>query len=582
MKKKLFLVALMIAIFACLLVTSINAGEFVSNFANATDANIEGAPDWANTSDTTSTAVLKIGDEYVRIPSYLIFSGTQFKNDGKNMDYDWISEKLQQSISGANLVSLEIPSYVTSISGKFSATNYPALEELIIPTSITSFPNFFLRENTVLKRIFIKQTKNGDVVQGITTISEYFSDKKSVLEYLVMELDYCTYIGQGAFSTSEIKEINFKGPFTAIKASAFSSCPSLEIVNLNNTSIDRVDIPQQVFMNSGKLSSVTLNNFSLGIHLFEKVNGAPGTLTFVATNVGSVGTNLFVNATNLKKAEISGPITSIGNGIFSGCSSLESAIIRVIGNTFSDQTSVGGVNSIVSKAIYEGDKDAYATGNHIIYGYTVCDLTYNGVHLEDNNPCVINCTRCGTTGVAEENPVHKEASVIEYTSYDKKGTITTTCQNEGCKHKAVTEAPALFEAIGYSVPEDIDKGGIVIGYIINYKAIDDYEKNTGMTLNYGVYAVAQKNLGENDIFDENGNVADGVVDAKVEKNAYVSFEFKIVGFNDDTKDEKLALGAYVAITKGETTEYSYIQLGTPAEGAKYAFTSYAEYLKSFS
>ena len=56
------------------------------------------------------------------------------------------------------------------------------------------------------------------------------------------------------------------------------------------------------------------------------------------------------------------------------------------------------------------------------------------------------------------------------------------------------------------------------------------------SVNYGVYAVAQDKLGENDIFDENGNVADGVVDAKVEKNAYVSFEFKIVGFNDDTKD----------------------------------------------
>ena len=147
---------------------------------------------------------------------------------------------------------------------------------------------------------------------------------------------------------------------------------------------------------------------------------------------------------------------------------------------------------------------------------------------------------------------------------------------------AVTEAPALFEAIGYSVPEDIDKGGIVIGYIVNHSAVAEYEKNTGKTVNYGVYAVAQDKLGENDIFDENGNVADGVVDAKVEKNAYVSFEFKIVGFNDDTKDEKLALGAYVAVTKDKVTEYSYIQLGTPAEGAKYAFTSYTEYLASLS
>ena len=55
---------------------------------------------------------------------------------------------------------------------------------------------------------------------------------------------------------------------------------------------------------------------------------------------------------------------------------------------------------------------------------------------------------------------------------------------------------------------------------------------------------------------------------------FAAFELKIVGFTDTQKDTKLAMGAYVAITDGETTEYSYMQGGEPNENEKYCFVSY--------
>ena len=55
---------------------------------------------------------------------------------------------------------------------------------------------------------------------------------------------------------------------------------------------------------------------------------------------------------------------------------------------------------------------------------------------------------------------------------------------------------------------------------------------------------------------------------------FVAFELKIVGFADNQKDVKLALGAYVAVTDGETTEYSYMQVGSLGENEKYCFVSY--------
>ena len=180
------------------------------------------------------------------------------------------------------------------------------------------------------------------------------------------------------------------------------------------------------------------------------------------------------------------------------------------------------------------------------------------------------------------DPVHDycEYTISYEDGYENSGKRIYKCT--GCGLTKEENTPALFESIGYSVPEDISRGGIVIGYMINYDAIAEYEKATGKAVSFGVYAIAQEKLGANDIFDENGNLAEGAISAEVTKNAYVSFEFKIVGFDDDTKDKLLAIGAYVALTKDKVTEYSYMQLGTPAEGAKYAFTSYTEYLASIS
>ena len=47
----------------------------------------------------------------------------------------------------------------------------------------------------------------------------------------------------------------------------------------------------------------------------------------------------------------------------------------------------------------------------------------------------------------------------------------------------------------------------------------------------------------------------------------LSFAF----YEDEHKDIKLAMGAYVAVTDGEITEYSYMQGGKLNENEKYCF-----------
>ena len=49
-----------------------------------------------------------------------------------------------------------------------------------------------------------------------------------------------------------------------------------------------------------------------------------------------------------------------------------------------------------------------------------------------------------------------------------------------------------------------------------------------------------------------------------------------MGFTDANNNVKLAMGAYVITIGSESTEYSYLQVGTPNEGEKYCFASFAE------
>ena len=181
------------------------------------------------------------------------------------------------------------------------------------------------------------------------------------------------------------------------------------------------------------------------------------------------------------------------------------------------------------------------------------------------------CTVCGKTFTCENNEHEKEVSVI-YNDFTDVGIKRIKCKV--CEVVNTIETPAMFTCLGYSAPEN-GTGGIAIGFTVNNVAIAEYEEATGKTLKYGVFAVLQDRLGENDIFGEDGTAAEGVISAEITNYQFVAFELKIVGFTDERKDTKLAMGAYVAVTDGETKEYSYLQDETKGTTAgDYFFVSF--------
>ena len=181
------------------------------------------------------------------------------------------------------------------------------------------------------------------------------------------------------------------------------------------------------------------------------------------------------------------------------------------------------------------------------------------------------CSICGKSFVCEDDE-HVKNVTITYTSYDKVGTKVSFCTV--CNTVSTTEAQALFTCLGYSAPND-GRNGLAIGYKVNGTALAEYEA-TGKVIKYGVFAVVQERLGTNDIFASNGAASTGVLNAEISAYSIVSFTLRIVGFTQEYRDLKLAMGAYVAEINDEDITYSYIQAGTPKGQDKYCFISYNE------
>jgi hypothetical protein len=412
---------------------------------------------------------------------------------------------------------------------------------------------------------------------GITKIpSSMFWGCRELTITNLAELTQLTTIGSSAFQDS--MHLNFVLPdtVTTIEANAFQSA-----------------------FKDGNGGSFVINKTSqlttIGNSAFEDCRLMPASI-YIPSTVTSIGKKAFTKCYTLQTLENfeNCQITTIEDGTFSYASALKTlkipATVTTIGKAFDDNNNLTLVyipKSVTSVAnTFTGGKPANA-----VYIYTGKDAsvfadcaklagakvvkaseydataTYTGINL------VVGYSHC----IAYNGGVHSDnVTTTVVTSYLDDIKVLNACKECGIGEKA-DAIPAPFKYQGYSAPEN-GVGGIAIGFSVNSESIKKYEKISGTTLNYGVFVVLKDKLGENDIFGANGEVAEGVVNADITNHDFVAFELKIVGFTDEQKDIKLAMGAYIAVTDNETetTEYSYLQDSAPASGEKYYFASYNE------
>ena len=150
---------------------------------------------------------------------------------------------------------------------------------------------------------------------------------------------------------------------------------------------------------------------------------------------------------------------------------------------------------------------------------------------------------------------------IHYDSYLESGMLAVCVRCGTVMADENIKAEPLFTFLGYSTPED-GSYGIVASFIVNVKAIEQYELKTGKSLTYGIVAGAKSKLGDNNPLDNNGNaivVENGsVVKADISRE-YASYDFLLTGMNENQLDTELVIATYVKVTLNGETSVVYLQ-----------------------
>ena len=402
------------------------------------------------------------------------------------------------------------------------------------------------------------------------TGKSYDSSSVVMIEYP----EGCTYVSRTFAGSTTLEYVYFSSTITGVQWGTFLQCSNLTVVE---------------FAENSTITAMNTDCF-----------GGTGIVELKLPNsLQTVNENFLRGSSNLTTVHFGESFTQIFNrgAFFAGCGKLkalyvpagifdENGDISIVSNFFgwNDRDSAfrnGGViyyTGTKAQAQYIIDKELqlYAAKNestavwntiqlvsidefnaisadeksskcYMVYEYNKCDAFYSGKHL-----------------TAEQT--------YDFTAFTEKSYLRSVCKR--CEAGTVLkEIAPLFTCLGYSASEGTMGGGIALGFKVNSEAITEYEELTGKTIAYGVFAVAKNMLGDNDIFDENGVMIDAALGSEI-KTSHTVFEIKITNIPESKADVKLALGAYVAVTDGETTEYSYLQPGTPAENEKYCFVSY--------
>jgi len=565
MKKKIILVAFMVAMLVCLFAISVSADETINGVVYALNSN--------------GTARLTAANQSCELESVII----------------------PEKVTGANGIEYTVTEIYSS--AFLGNTN---IKYLSLPATITKIAANAFKECTSLQLVDFNNNLNN------------------------VDFNNCGHFS-GCIS---LKAVSLPKNVTILNNGLFTGCTELEVVYLPEKleQLNGNKYNDGPFKNCNKVyltsEQFDVENFATNglfdVDKFNKNKPKKEDVYFFPSNLSSMGNTqnspVFEYCTNINPVLIlpttyAGGKSGDGDLINLGTESSPKKIV-FLGNmsTFNantqnnrqDYTSyyfmnpddkspldIGYKNSYVHNDSINGYMHFCAEGSYyqILKNSTYSEKATADTHVANPNLTLstdATCTEnvketktcfCGVEIGATEvdntalGHIHSIFMNLVYTNYSKDGYYSYKCERcDDISNDKV--APALFTCLGYSAPED-GRGGIAIGFTVNNEAIAEYDEISGKTLKYGVFAVLQSRLGDNDIFGKDGTQAEGSIIAEISSYKFASFELKITGFEtNEHKALKLAMGAYAAVTDGETTEYSYMQSGEPNENEKYCFVSY--------
>ena len=490
------------------------------------------------------------------------------------MDFTYINGKLGKTEEAGNLYTyadvkgFDIPTGITHVA-KYAGKEGTTLKWVTFPDTITSLSNAIFQSATGLEECTFKFSENNPMrvfpsymFFGCKNLKAFSMPDCFTSLYDVAHFSGCTSLS--AVHLSNSLEVWSSGGGGSRNAT-FDDCVNMYFVNEAFT-YDNIPQKPEIYYFPANLRSITnnsvcrecknLNNVLVfGTKLTEMPNqyffqnGPANKIVFLG-DMTTVSTQYWGKTTQILFANPADK--SLDDVVYSGGKT--TVFCNAEGNTTHLAERVVDVEA---KCEVDAGKVTYC-----FCGYEISRETVEGTALSHDYDYLNN----------------EKAELISfvYTNYSKNGIKVVKCAL--CEQNGELEAMPLFDCVGYST-YDISNG-LTLGFKVNKEAMELFTSSTGKTVKFGVFAVSEIKLGDNDIFDENGNVADGVINADLTGYQFASFDVKVVGFSDNDKDKGLALGAYVKVTDGESTEYSYMQAYEPTENQKYSFMSFNEVIEA--
>ena len=215
-----------------------------------------------------------------------------------------------------------------------------ALDDIAIPASVISIGNGAFRQ--------VKQFKSNG---GSYTVEDgvlYNSKKTELIAYFSENQifnvpDSVEIIAESAFAGSAISSISISSSVVEIGAYAFDGCANLNTVTFTGGSslktlgaymfrgcekLTSLTLPESIndfgsyAFSGSSIESVTIPNSTNKISKYA-FEGSALTSVIIPSNVTIIEEGAFMNSTKLTTASIQASVTSVGNYMFAGCTSLE-------------------------------------------------------------------------------------------------------------------------------------------------------------------------------------------------------------------------------------------------------------------
>ena len=495
MKKRLFLLALMVVAIVSIFAITASAMEFGNVTQVSGITTVDGL-------DKTSRVLM---DDGITYPSAYIFKNL---ND---ISFDALNTATGKAYTANSVVAIEFPEGCTEIKRTFAGAT--AIKYAYFPSTITGFQwGTFLSTPSLEEVEFSKDC----------TISAINTD---------------------AFASTGIKSLKLPNTVLTVNENFIRNCSKLETIIFGESftqvfnrnaflagcgSIKTMYVPAGVFDENGDIS---MNCRFFGWNDRDNT-------TFVKGGV------IYYTGTKAQAEKVISTQRALYQSAYSNANDYNKAVWWVINSVSLDE-----YNALTA--------EQKSAGCYFVYEYNKCDAFYDGEHdYKGTGLCLdgVNCDVCGKSvaGASE----HSFVEGIEYANgYTQAGVYCKDCTNEGCTALDVTRAvDALFSALAENGYSSNGTGIAFGGYTVNIEALAEFNTvNKNNTLTYGVVIMNPKYVGDSFFTDGSANATKGFVVADMSASEYSNIKVMIDGLGAN-KSLELVIALY-AYTDGADVEF---------------------------